>query len=74
MRRNMFSGFRKDLAGVRLGAALLLLVLAPFSLPGQTGYGSILGSVTDSSGAVVAGVTVTLRNEHKPPQGSDGSA
>ena len=63
MRRNLFSQFRKDLVGVWLGAALLLFVLAPVTLLGQTGYGSILGSVTDPSGAVVAGVTVTLRNE-----------
>src|ERR1035438_1950566 len=63
MRRNLFSRFRKDLVGVWLGAALLLFALAPVTLRGQTGYGSILGSVTDPSGAVVAGVTVTLRNE-----------
>ncbi|HZU25101.1 MAG TPA: carboxypeptidase-like regulatory domain-containing protein, partial [Bryobacteraceae bacterium] len=45
-------------------AALLALVfsISP-TVRGQTGYGSILGRVTDPSGAVVSGVTVTLRNE-----------
>ena len=63
MRRNSFSRFRRDLVSVWLGAALLLFVLAPVALRGQTGYGSILGRVTDPSGAVVSAVTVTLRNE-----------
>ncbi len=62
MRRDSISRFRRDLVGVWLGA-LLLLVLAPVTLRGQTGYGSILGRVTDQSGAVVSGVTVTLHNE-----------
>jgi hypothetical protein len=51
------------LAGAWLGAALLLSVLAQVNLRGQAGYGSILGRVTDASGAMVAGATVTLRNE-----------
>ena len=63
MRRNSLFRFRRDLVGVWLGAALLLFVLAPVTLRGQTGYGTILGRVTDNSGAVVPGATVTLRNE-----------
>src|SRR5579871_1457661 len=63
MRRNSLFRFRRDLVGVWLGAALLLFVLAPVALRGQTGYGSILGRVRDPSGAVVSGVTVTSRNE-----------
>ena len=63
MRRNPLFRFRRDLVSVWLGAALLLSVLAPISLRGQTGYGTILGRVTDNSGAVVPGATVTSRNE-----------
>src|ERR1039458_1632158 len=63
MRRNSLFGFGRDLVSVWLGAALLLSVLAPISLRGQTGYGTILGRVTDQSGAVVPGATVTSRNE-----------
>ena len=64
MRRNSLFRFRKDLVSVWLGAALLLSVLAPISLHGQNGYGTILGRVTDHSGAVVPGASVTLRNEN----------
>ena len=63
MRRNASYGFRRDFVSVWLGAALLLSVLAPVTLLGQNGYGTILGRVTDKSGAVVPGATVTLRNE-----------
>src|SRR5579885_920712 len=62
MTRNSQFQFGSHLAGLWL-AALLLSVLAQVTLHGQTGYGSILGRVTDPSGAVVSGVTVTLRNE-----------
>src|SRR5579885_598915 len=63
MRRNSLFRFRRDFVAVWLGAALLLFALAPVALHGQSGYGSILGRVTDPSGAVVSGVTVMLRNE-----------
>ncbi|HZU43304.1 MAG TPA: carboxypeptidase regulatory-like domain-containing protein, partial [Terriglobales bacterium] len=47
-----------------VAATLLALVFSTSpTLRGQTGYGSILGRVTDPSGAVVSGVSVTLRNE-----------
>ncbi len=41
--------------------AVALLVMGP-RVGGQTNYGSIVGTVTDSSGAVVPGVQVTLKN------------
>ncbi len=63
MRKNPLFRFRRDLVSVWLGAALLLSVLAPVTLRGQTGFGTILGRVTDNSGAVVPGATVTSRNE-----------
>src|ERR1017187_640586 len=63
MRRDPLFRFRRDLVSVWLGAALLLSVLAPISLHGQTGFGTILGRVTDHSGAVVPGAAITLRNE-----------
>ncbi len=63
MRRNPLFLFRRDWVGAWLGAALLLSVLVPVSLRAQTGLGTILGRVTDHSGAVVPGATVTSRNE-----------
>lgn len=63
MRRDSLFQCRRDLVSVGLGAVLLLSVLAPLTLRAQTGYGTILGRVTDNSGAVVPGATVTLRNE-----------
>ena len=63
MRRDPLFRFLGDLVSVWLGAALLLVVLAPVTLRGQAGYGTILGRVTDNSGAVVPGAKVTLRNE-----------
>jgi len=41
---------------------LVLALLAADRLVGQTFRGTILGSVTDPSGAVVAGATVKIRN------------
>src|SRR6202051_5107710 len=43
----------------RLGACLLLLVVG---LDAQTTTGEITGTVTDSTGAVVPGATVTVTN------------
>ena len=48
--------------GVAAGI-LILLFAAPMVLRAQAGSGTILGSVTDQSGAVVQGASVTLRNE-----------
>ncbi|HLX12390.1 MAG TPA: carboxypeptidase-like regulatory domain-containing protein, partial [Bacteroidota bacterium] len=61
--KNGLFGFRKDLIGNLMGVVLLISVFAPLSLFGQAGYGDILGRVSDNSGAVVPGATVTVRNE-----------
>lgn len=42
---------------------LLLVVFAANSVRGQTIYGRISGTVTDTSGAVVASATVTVKNK-----------
>src|SRR5574340_689684 len=47
---------------MRARMILVLLLLAAGSLAAQTFRGTILGTVTDSSGAVVAGAKVTVRN------------
>ncbi|PYX30639.1 MAG: hypothetical protein DMG77_09090 [Acidobacteria bacterium] len=44
---------------------ILLLVVASYPAWGQSVYGTIAGTVTDSSGAAVAGTTVTLTNVDK---------
>jgi Carboxypeptidase regulatory-like domain len=41
---------------------LSLLLLFPSSSRAQTFRGTVLGTVTDSSGAAVGGATVTIRN------------
>src|SRR5262245_3625346 len=46
----------------RLLSILPLLLLSTRIMPGQAFYGSIVGSVTDSSGAALASTTVTLTN------------
>lgn len=45
-----------------IGAFLLLMVLSLSTLPGQT-QGEITGEVTDSTGAAMAGVSITVTNE-----------
>ena len=57
--------------------SLTLLVSASVSLYGQSTYGSIAGSVTDTSGAAVTDATVTLTNlgtaeKRTQSSGSDG--
>ena len=57
---------------------LLLLILIPGSLIAQTFRGTILGTVTDPQGAVVAGAKVTVRNvdtglERTSQTSADGS-
>jgi hypothetical protein len=42
---------------------LLMLLLDPVPLFGQANTGAIVGTVHDASGAVMAGVSVTIRNE-----------
>jgi hypothetical protein len=45
-----------------VGAVILLVVLAAVSASGQTIFGRISGTVTDSSGAVIPNATVTVTN------------
>jgi len=57
--------------------SLSLLISASLSLYGQSTYGSISGSVTDTSGAIVTDAKVTLTNlgtseKHTQSSGSDG--
>src|SRR5580700_12090471 len=57
--------------------SLALLVSVSLSLYGQSTYGSISGSVTDTSGAAVTDAKVTLTNQgtaerRSQPSGADG--
>lgn len=45
-------------------AAFLMGIAAPSVLQGQTGAGQISGRVTDSSGGVLPGATITVTNEN----------
>jgi hypothetical protein len=58
--------------------SLIFILLAAVSLPAQTFRGTILGTVTDPSGAVVAGAKVTVTNagtalERSTETSADGS-
>jgi Carboxypeptidase regulatory-like domain len=60
-----------------LVVSLGLIICATVSLYGQSTYGSIVGAVTDSSGAAVTDATVTLTNlgtseKRTQPSGADG--
>src|SRR5579862_5533022 len=57
---------------------VVFVLLAAVSLSAQTFRGTILGTVTDPSGAVVAGATVTVKNvgtglERSTETSADGS-
>src|SRR5712692_2423488 len=63
---------------MRVRMILALVVLAATSLVAQTFRGTILGTVTDASGAVVSGAKVTVRNvntglERATQTSTDGS-
>ena len=47
---------------MRVRIILAFFVLASISLFGQTFRGTVLGTVTDASGAVVSGAKVAVRN------------
>jgi hypothetical protein len=46
----------------RVQLAWILLAVAPVSARAQSTFGTVLGTVTDASGAAVSGAKVTLRN------------
>ncbi len=50
------------LTATRCLIGMIVLIMLPFSLFGQMNTGTILGTVTDPSGAVVAGAQVTITN------------
>src|SRR5215813_4018601 len=52
-------------------AALLLALMIPRTAGAQVLYGTLTGNVTDSSGAVVAGATVTITHK-ETGQSRDG--
>src|SRR5258708_29773283 len=59
-------------------SAVIFLLLIPISLVAQTFRGTILGTVTDPQGAVVAGAKVTVHNvntglERSTQTSADGS-
>ncbi len=63
---------------MRARILLVFLLLAAVSLSAQTFRGTILGTVTDPSGAVVAGAKVTVKNtgtglERSTETSGDGS-
>ncbi len=47
----------------RIGPLLLLLACLPLSALAQSTYGSILGTVSDPTGAIVSGATVVITNQ-----------
>jgi hypothetical protein len=53
---------RNALFDFRVGAALLLSILCSYSVRGQVVGGTISGTVSDKSGAVVVNATVSLKN------------
>jgi Carboxypeptidase regulatory-like domain/TonB-dependent Receptor Plug Domain/TonB dependent receptor len=57
-------GFIRSLAVVRFFAIVALLIAFAFSVPAnaQTFRGTILGTVTDTSGAAISGATVSVKN------------
>jgi hypothetical protein len=63
---------------MKLRLVMMVVLLSTATLVGQTFRGTILGSVTDPSGAVVAGATVKIRNvatglERTTTTSADGS-
>src|SRR5271163_4758342 len=61
-------------ANMRARIILLFILLAAVSLSAQTFRGTILGTVTDPSGAVVAGAKVTVKNAGTGLERSTGTS
>src|SRR5580704_14481496 len=53
---------RNALIDIRVGAALLLSILCSYPAPAQVVGGTISGTISDKSGAVVVNATVSLKN------------
>src|SRR6202140_1979019 len=53
---------RNALIDVRVGAALLLSILCSYPVHGQVVGGTISGTISDKSGAVVVNATVSMKN------------
>ena len=60
-RKAISSGFLR--ASLTMSTVLLLLFLCAPPLHAQVDTGTILGTVTDASGAAISGAKVTLTNE-----------
>ena len=58
----MKSPYFSWIAWLGFGICILLVVAFPVPSPSQTTYGSVTGSVTDQSGAIVAEAQITLTN------------
>ena len=58
----------KSFFGALQSCCLLILLAIPYLLPAQAGRGAIGGLIADSSGAIIPGAAVTLRN---PATGSE---
>src|SRR5450755_2888070 len=56
------SGARQGEPRMKLRLLVVLILLSSAMITGQTFRGTILGSVTDPSGAYVAGATVKVKN------------
>src|SRR5215813_14298814 len=72
------NGFLRESFQMRFRMIAAFVVVAVASLAAQTFRGTILGTVTDPTGAVVAGAQVKVRNsstglERQTVTGSDGS-
>src|ERR1700733_5685520 len=52
----------RGLLYIRMGWVLILLMSGTIQIFGQTATGGVLGTVTDPSGAVIPGVTITLES------------
>src|SRR6266480_3372553 len=60
-RRDLFASNKRRTV-MRVGMILAVVILAANLLVAQTFRGTILGTVTDASGALVSGAQITVRN------------
>src|SRR6202022_4101577 len=60
----LFVGSSKRKITMRVRIVLAFVVLAAATLAAQTFRGTLLGTVTDTSGAVVSGAKIAVKNEN----------